>query len=186
MDPNPRKALRRKGLESESRKRSGKRSGMSVRAVFPFLHIYIVCVHVCARACNGWGIQRFQCWIRLSLALEYSWFSQIEKQRIICVCVPLHKCSHFNCRFLNEGWTMLCWYVCICISGCKYSPGLATVYQRTPLNIWTLLFMPSYQINPHSIPLNADNADLHGSCQPLRAWLTRITKGAANRENMKY
>lgn len=46
MDPNPRKALRRKGLESESRKRSGKRSGMSVRAVFPFLHIYIVCVCV--------------------------------------------------------------------------------------------------------------------------------------------
>lgn len=44
MDPNPRKALRRKGLESESRKRSGKRSGMSVKAVFPFLHIYVVCV----------------------------------------------------------------------------------------------------------------------------------------------
>lgn len=107
MDPNPRKALRRKGLESESRKRSGKRSGMSVKAVFPFLHIYVVCVcvHVCARACNGWGIQRFQCWIRLSLALEYSWFSQTEKQRIICVCVcvPLHKCSHLKCRFLNEG-----------------------------------------------------------------------------------
>lgn len=104
MDPNPRKVLRRKGLESESRKRSGKRSGMSVRAVFPFLHICNVCVHVCARACNGWGIQRFQCWIRLSLVLEYSWFSRTEKQRIICVCVCV--CLYINADILIADFWM--------------------------------------------------------------------------------